>query len=61
MPTAHAEMGTNMWKSHGPGGTRTRDLEINGLLLYHLSQGYIDFTCNNCGIWPMRGYAVYSQ
>ena len=38
-PTAYAEVGTNMWKNLGTGGTRTHDLKSEGLMLYQLSHG----------------------
>ena len=38
-PTAHAEVGTNMWKNPAPGGTRTHVLQIVWQMLYRFSHG----------------------
>ena len=39
MPTVYAEAGTNKWKNLVPGGVRSHDLKIEGLMLYQQSHG----------------------
>ena len=37
VPTVYAEAGTNKWKNLVPGGVRSHELKIEGLLLYQQS------------------------